>query len=122
MSKNKNKIKGLIKSKHFKKRQLERQVSDKHVLKALNKGSVKEVEGHYRITLEELHIIVDDSSSTLITVHPGDAMKNRAKVLSKEEAQELKKIIETNEKEIKKTDEIDDFSKYIQENQIKKIT
>ncbi len=115
----KKSIKGFLKTKHFKIRQDERKVSDLDVKKALTQGKlVSRSHGHV-FQLNFLQVTVNLDEGTLITVHPGDPSTKRSKILSSEEARELKKIIEQKSQESNESE--DDFLKYVSENAVKKL-
>lgn len=119
MGKIKKSLQGLKKTNHFLKRQLEREVSDKSILKAFKEGTIKVVEGDYRVTLGTLNIIFSPETSTLITVHPGDVASSKPKLLSKEEASEIKLLIDA--QSVSKEDEEDPFLTFVKENSVKKL-
>jgi hypothetical protein len=121
MGKIKKKLLNYTKTKHFQKRQIEREVSDKDLLQAFKEGEIKEVEGSFRVTLGHLNIILDFESGTLITVHPGDPAKAKPKVFSKAEASALKLLIEARKINEKATAIEDEFLKFVKENAVKKL-
>lgn len=90
----KKKLKGFTKTKHFQKRQKDRGVSDLVVKKTLSKGKLIKGEDAESFVLGEMKVTVDYDKQILITVHPGDPVKNTSKVLKKTEAQEILTWIE----------------------------
>lgn len=118
----KNRLKGLIKTKHFIQRQKERDVSDLDIIKAIKEGLIKENDiGHHYI-LGELTVTIDYHQEVLITVHPGGPAMKLGKVLGPDKAREIKALIEHKERlKDQMEEEKDHFSEYVRENKVKKL-
>jgi hypothetical protein len=115
-------LKGFVKSRHFSERQKERRVSDREVMQAIARGELVENSDGKSFLLGNLKVTIDFSEDVLITVHPGEREAPARKVLSQDEARQIKAILEA-KKKLKKNDPkgLNEFLKYVEENSIKKI-
>lgn len=116
-------LKGLVKTRHFKERQRERKISDKEVLKVIYEGELRETDHGQSFVLGDLKVTVDNALEILITVLPKDPSLKPMKLITKEDARKLQRLIEAHrkEKEELNKDEGDEFMKFIAENKITKL-
>jgi hypothetical protein len=119
----KKSLRGFSKTRHFKERQKERQVSDMDIKRAIDDGSLQENEYGHNFLLGSLKVTVDLKNSTLITVHPGDPSNKKTKLMSKDEALKIKKLIEAHKLKNKEKEEAEtnEFLKYVSDFSVKKI-
>jgi len=115
-------IKGLIKTRHFKQRQKERNVSDLEIVKAITQGSLIENDLGQNFTLGSLKVTVDLTNDLLITVHPGDPSTQKSKILDKETAKNIRALIDAKRAiaSEEKSDQ-DEFLQYVNDFAVKKI-
>ncbi len=96
MAKQKLKIQGYTKTKHFLERQGQRNVTDKQITDALKKGSPSENEDGYIIyRWKEFTVVTDPISECLVTVHAEGHDIKSAKVISLETARIIKSDIDS---------------------------
>lgn len=116
-------LQGFHKTKHFRERQKQRDVSDQAVIKAITSGELKNIDFGHSFKLGELSVTIDINNSTLITVHPGDPSGKSTKILSKEEAKRIKELIEVYEASRKTSLDLsqNEFLQYVLENSVKKM-
>lgn len=111
-------LKGFHKTRHFRERQKERNVTDAQIIKALVSGELKEIDFGNSFRLGDLMVTIDLLNSTLITVHPGDPASKKTKLLSKSEAKIIRQMILDSQP---KSECSNDFLNYVTENCVKKI-
>ncbi len=120
-------LQGFIKTRHFTERQHERGVKDREVAKAIQEGELVETEQGHHFSLGSLKVTVNIYQEVLVTVHPGDPVRCTKKILSRDEARRIIRLIEESQKQKQKqkqkreaSDTADDFLAYVQAAGVKK--
>ena len=114
-------LQGFIRTRHFTERQHERGVKDREVVRAIQEGELVETEQGPHFTLGPLKVTVNIHQEVLVTVHPGDPVKCTKKILSRDEARRIIRLIkESQEQKRESSDTVDDFLAYVQANGVKK--
>jgi hypothetical protein len=110
----KKSLKGFVKTRHFKKRQAERRVTDRDIVLAMSKGELTISEEGMLYIFEDIRVMVDHNLKILITVLPKNENFRAKKLLSQTQARRIKEMLKEEGVE-------DEFEKFIREHKINKI-
>jgi len=118
----KKKILGIVKSYHAKKRQVERDITDQQLVKVLQHGELdKRSEYEIIITLDGYFVYLSHDLEKIITVTCPDVQETAPKIISPQEAKNIKdSIVKIHKKEVeatnRKNEEEMTFEEYMKKN------